>query len=66
MCRCFQPVFRPTGIYPKPERNVVDVLSGNLQLSVPLVAEGRADSQPLVPNDTAAHKAMNRRVEIIF
>jgi type VI secretion system protein ImpK len=29
-----------------------------------LTAEGRADTQPLVPNDTPEHRAMNRRVEI--
>lgn len=27
-------------------------------------AEGRADGEPLVSNDTAAHRALNRRVEI--
>jgi type VI secretion system protein ImpK len=29
-----------------------------------LTAEGRADSEPLVANDTAANRALNRRVEI--
>ncbi len=29
-----------------------------------LRAEGRADTDPLVPNDTPAHRARNRRVEI--
>ncbi len=29
------------------------------------VLEGYAETQPLVPNDTAAHRAKNRRVEII-
>jgi type VI secretion system protein ImpK len=29
-----------------------------------LTAEGRADTQPLVPNDTPEHRARNRRVEI--
>jgi type VI secretion system protein ImpK len=27
-------------------------------------AEGRADGEPAVPNDTAANRAVNRRVEI--
>lgn len=27
-------------------------------------AEGRADGEPLVPNDTAANKSLNRRVEV--
>nr|WP_305907338.1 OmpA family protein [Methylomarinum sp. Ch1-1]MDP4520080.1 OmpA family protein [Methylomarinum sp. Ch1-1] len=31
-----------------------------------VIAEGRADTQSLVPNDTAAHRALNRRVEINF
>ncbi len=31
-----------------------------------MTAEGRADTQNLVPNDSAVHRAMNRRVEIIF
>jgi type VI secretion system protein ImpK len=30
-----------------------------------LSAEGRADQEPLVPNDSDAHRARNRRVEII-
>ncbi len=29
-----------------------------------LRAEGRADTEPLVPNDTPAHRSQNRRVEI--
>jgi type VI secretion system protein ImpK len=29
-----------------------------------LTAQGRADTEPLVPNDTPAHRALNRRVEI--
>jgi len=29
-----------------------------------LLSEARADSEPLVPNDTAANRALNRRVEI--
>ncbi|PWI34089.1 type VI secretion system protein TssL [Vibrio albus] len=31
-----------------------------------MTAEGRADSEPLVSNDTAANRAINRRVEIIL
>jgi type VI secretion system protein ImpK len=30
-----------------------------------IFAEGRADTEPLVPNDTVANRARNRRVEII-
>jgi type VI secretion system protein ImpK len=29
-------------------------------------AEGRADGEPLVPNDSAANRALNRRVEIVL
>ncbi|MEM7465755.1 MAG: flagellar motor protein MotB [Pseudomonadota bacterium] len=29
-----------------------------------LIAEGRGDADPLVPNDTAANRALNRRVEL--
>ena len=28
--------------------------------------EGRADSEPLVPNDTPAHRAINRRVDLLI
>jgi type VI secretion system protein ImpK len=29
-------------------------------------AEGRADAEPIAPNDTPANRALNRRVEIIL
>ena len=29
-------------------------------------AEGRADGEPLVPNDSAANRALNRRVEVML
>ncbi|MEQ1636206.1 MAG: type IVB secretion system protein IcmH/DotU [Methylococcales bacterium] len=32
----------------------------------PIDIEGRADTQPLAPNDSAEHKAKNRRIEIIL
>jgi type VI secretion system protein ImpK len=31
-----------------------------------LTAEGRADAQPLAPNDTAEGRARNRRIEVIL
>jgi type VI secretion system protein ImpK len=31
-----------------------------------LSAEGRADQEPLVANDSDAHRARNRRVEIVL
>lgn len=41
-------------------------LMNNATLAGKVSYEGKADTQPLVPNDTAEHRAMNRRVEIIF
>jgi len=31
-----------------------------------LTVEGRADTEPVQPNDTDAHKAQNRRIDIIL
>ncbi|MBL3591777.1 MAG: hypothetical protein JMN24_18670 [gamma proteobacterium endosymbiont of Lamellibrachia anaximandri] len=31
-----------------------------------IVADGRADNEPLVPNDSSENRAKNRRVEIIL
>ena len=36
------------------------------QCRQPLRSEGRADSEPLAPNDTPAGRALNRRVEIML
>jgi type VI secretion system protein ImpK len=44
---------------------VTEVLRQHTGGLVEITAEGRADNEPLVPNDTPAHRAMNRRVEII-
>jgi type VI secretion system protein ImpK len=46
--------------------SVLEVLINNKKISATLVSEGRADTQPMVPNDSPEHKAMNRRVEIIL
>lgn len=46
--------------------SVVEVLTNNNKISATIVSEGRADTQPMVANDTPEHKAMNRRVEIIL
>lgn len=43
---------------------VVQVLENELSAPGRLQAEGRADTEPLVPNDSAEHRARNRRVEI--
>ena len=46
--------------------SVADRLSSSNTMVAPIVSEGRADTQPLVANDSPEHKAMNRRVEIIL
>lgn len=46
--------------------SVAEVLINNNKISATIVPEGRADTQPMVANDTPEHKAMNRRVEIIL
>jgi type VI secretion system protein ImpK len=46
--------------------SVTEILTNNNKLKATIVSEGRADTQPMVPNDSSEHKAMNRRVEIII
>ncbi len=46
--------------------SVAELLTGNKKISATIVSEGRADTQPMVANDSPEHKAMNRRVEIII
>jgi len=46
--------------------SVAEVLTNNNKISATIIPEGRADTQPMVANDTPEHKAMNRRVEIIL
>ena len=46
--------------------SVAEVLTNNNKISATIVSEGRADTQPMVANDSPEHKAMNRRVEIIL
>lgn len=45
--------------------NVREKLAAHLQNSERIRAEGRADTQPLVDNQTRANRARNRRVEIV-
>jgi len=45
---------------------VANILLSNEKHKNRVIAEGRADTQSLVPNDSAQHRAMNRRVEINF
>lgn len=46
--------------------SVVTLMAGKLSDPARLRAEGVADSAPLVPNDSAANRARNRRVVIIL
>jgi type VI secretion system protein ImpK len=46
--------------------SVVKLMSGKLKDPARLRAEGLADSAPAAPNDTAANRARNRRVEIVL
>ena len=43
---------------------VVALLAQNIDSGSRLIAEGLADTEPLVANDSAANKARNRRIEI--
>ena len=45
--------------------SVRELLLSSHRITANIVSEGRADTQPMVANDTPEHKAMNRRVEII-
>lgn len=45
-------------------RSVMQFLAENGTLATRLTAEGRADAEPVAPNDTPAGRARNRRVEI--
>ncbi len=47
-------------------QTVANILLKNVANKNRVIAEGRADTQSLVPNNSAANKAINRRVEIIF
>ena len=47
-------------------QSVVNILLSNENHKNKVLAEGRADTQSLVPNDSAKNKAINRRVEINF
>jgi type VI secretion system protein ImpK len=45
-------------------KNVRDLLVANKVAPDRIRAEGRADAEPVVPNDTATNRALNRRVEV--
>lgn len=45
---------------------VTKILQQGASSTMEITAEGRADNEPLVPNDSPANRAKNRRVEIIL
>jgi type VI secretion system protein ImpK len=45
-------------------RTVRDLLVDRKVLPERIQSEGRADTEPLVPNDSLGNRALNRRVEI--
>ncbi|OQW67445.1 MAG: type IV secretion protein DotU [Proteobacteria bacterium ST_bin11] len=47
-------------------KNVLAILTVSAQLKGSARAEGRADGEPLAPNDTPEHRALNRRVDILI
>lgn len=47
-------------------KNVLKILKDAAQFHGTARAEGRGDAEPLVDNDTKAHRAMNRRVDILI
>jgi len=47
-------------------QSVANILLASEHHKNRVLAEGRADTQPLFANDSAKHRAMNRRVEITF
>ncbi|WKJ90866.1 type IVB secretion system protein IcmH/DotU [Methylomonas montana] len=47
-------------------KNVLTILTESAHLSGTVRAEGRADGEPLEPNDNAEHRAFNRRVDILI
>ncbi len=46
--------------------SIVKLLTSNNKIDITITSEGRADTQPMMPNDSSEHKAMNRRIEIIL
>ena len=47
-------------------RSVAALMASRIRDAARLRPEGLADSQPVAPNDTAAHRARNRRVTIVL
>lgn len=47
-------------------KHVADILVASTGMTGKVGFEGRADGEPLSPNDTAEHRALNRRVDILI
>lgn len=47
-------------------KHVAELLEASAALQGRIRFEGRADYEPLVPNDSAEHRAVNRRVDILI
>jgi type VI secretion system protein ImpK len=47
-------------------RHVAQMLAREVRAPARLTAEGRAEAEPVAPNDTPANRARNRRVEIVL
>lgn len=47
-------------------KNVADMLIADASPGLRIRAEGRADGEPLAPNDNADNRALNRRVDILI
>jgi len=47
-------------------KHVAEILESSAALQGRIRFEGRADYEPLVPNDSAEHRAVNRRVDILI
>jgi type VI secretion system protein ImpK len=45
-------------------KNAADILAAAASLSDRIRFEGRADSEPVYPNDSPQHRALNRRIDI--
>ena len=66
--------YRPNAFYranatpqePARAEAVTNYLQRSADIPQTITAEGRADNEPLVPNDSPANRATNRRVEIIL
>jgi type VI secretion system protein ImpK len=47
-------------------KNVAEILAASASLAGKVSHEGRASGEPLAPDDSAEHRALNRRVELLI